>query len=59
MSSRHSENFLEKDGLIKRCPVDQRALVKLVKRAHTDLKTVREIYERIRNVPTTMLTMPC
>jgi uncharacterized protein (UPF0332 family) len=41
MSSKHSEKPLEKDGLIKRCPVDQRAVAKLMKRAHTDLRTAK------------------
>ncbi len=39
MTSRHSRSFLEKEGLIKRCPVDFRAVTNLVSRPSTDLRS--------------------
>jgi len=41
MSSKNSQTSLEKDGLIKKCPVDRSAVTRLARRAQTDLRTAR------------------
>jgi uncharacterized protein (UPF0332 family) len=45
MISRPSEEALERQGLIKKCPVDQKAIENLLGRAETDLKTARRNLE--------------
>jgi len=41
MSSRRYEKYLEKEGLIKRCPVDYKAIAKLLTRARIDVRTAK------------------
>jgi uncharacterized protein (UPF0332 family) len=41
MSSRRYEKSLEKEGLIKRCPVDYKAIAKLLTRARIDVRTAK------------------
>jgi len=41
MTYRESKENLLKEGLIKKCPIDFKAVANLLKRAHKDLKTAR------------------
>lgn len=41
MIYKESKEHLLKDGLIKKCPLDIRAISNLLKRAHADLKTAK------------------
>lgn len=41
MSYKESKENLLKDGLIKRCPLDYKAILNLLKRAYVDLKTAK------------------
>ncbi|MDP2927818.1 MAG: HEPN domain-containing protein [Candidatus Omnitrophota bacterium] len=41
MSYKESKEILLKDGLIKRCPLDYKAILNLLKRAYIDLKTTK------------------
>ena len=41
MIYRESKENLLKEGLIKRCPIDYKAMENLIKRAHIDLKTAK------------------
>lgn len=41
MSYKESKEILLKDGLIKRCPLDYKAILNLLKRAYVDLKTAK------------------
>jgi uncharacterized protein (UPF0332 family) len=41
MISKESKTSLLKQGLIKKCPVDYKAIANLINRAHTDLKTAK------------------
>lgn len=41
MTSEKTKEHMLKEGLIKRCPADFKAIKNLVKRAHVDLKTAR------------------
>ena len=41
MIYRESKENLLKENLIKKCPVDYKAILSLIKRAYTDLKTAK------------------
>lgn len=41
MIYRDSKENLLKEGVIKKCPVDYKAIANLIKRAHIDLKTAK------------------
>lgn len=41
MIYKESKENLLKEGLIKRCPIDYKAILNLIKRAHIDLKTAK------------------
>lgn len=41
MNYKESKEILLKDGLIKRCPLDYKAILNLLKRAYVDLKTAK------------------
>jgi len=45
MIYKHSKNHLIKQGLIKKCPIDKKAIRNLIRRSFTDLKTAK------RNLP--------
>ena len=44
MPYRNSKEYLLKEGVIKKCPVDYKAIRNLIKRAHVDLKTAKRNY---------------
>ena len=41
MNYKESKENLLKEGLIKRCPLDYKAVSSLIKRAYVDLKTAK------------------
>lgn len=45
MIYKESKDHLLKEGLIKKCPVDYKAIMNLIKRAFTDLKTAKKNLE--------------
>jgi uncharacterized protein (UPF0332 family) len=45
MIYKESKEYLQKEGLIKKCPVDHKAILNLIKRAFTDLETAKKNLE--------------
>lgn len=60
MIYKESKENLLKENLIKKCPIDHRAILSLIKRAYLDLKTAkRNLAEKMKNVLSTMRIMQC
>ena len=45
MIYKETKNKLLKEGVIKKCPIDSKAILNLIKRAYTDMKTARRNIE--------------
>jgi len=48
MIYKDSKETLLKEGLIKKCPVDRKAINNLIKRAYRDLETAKRNKESVR-----------